>query len=123
MYTNEPATLSPYTVGVPLDGTPIKTVHTFHVKLVVIFDILAIAGILFGFVCLLFNIIFRKRRYVRLHSKHCYPISDVFRGWGTYGSPLPDISGFSKHTQNLLKYIGTCPIHSPKPPVIDMSMQ
>ena len=97
MYTNEPATLFPYTVGVPLDGTPIKTIHTFHVELVVIFDILAIAGILFGFVCLLFNIIFRKRRYVRLvHSKHSYPISDLFRGWGTYGSPLPDISGFSK---------------------------
>ena len=52
-----------YTVGVPLDGTPINIVNTFHMELVIIFDILAIAGILFGFACLLFNIIFRNRRY------------------------------------------------------------
>ena len=51
-----------FTAGVPLDGRPIKVVNTFHLETVIVFDILAIAGILFAFACLLFNIIFRNRR-------------------------------------------------------------
>ena len=50
------------TVGVPPDGTPISITNTFRVEVVVLFDILAAAGIAFAVVCLLFNIIFRKRK-------------------------------------------------------------
>ena len=48
--------------GSPLDGTPIKILHTFKLWLVAIFDCLASLGIVFAIVCLVFNIVFRKRK-------------------------------------------------------------
>jgi gamma-aminobutyric acid type B receptor len=49
--------------GVPPDGTPVKVIHTFHVELVILFDTLATLGIIFAVCCLLFNFIFKDRRY------------------------------------------------------------
>ena len=51
-----------HTDGVPPDGTPVKIINTFMKELVVIFDVIAIAGIVFAVICLLFNVIFRKRK-------------------------------------------------------------
>ena len=48
--------------GVPSDGTPINVIHTFKVEVVAIFDTLATVGIIFASVCLIFNIVFRKRK-------------------------------------------------------------
>ena len=50
------------TDGVPPDGTPQKTIHTFQLGLVIVYYLLAVAGIVFTVVCLLFNFAFRKRR-------------------------------------------------------------
>ena len=52
--------------GVPPDGTPVKIIHTFNSGLVVLFDILATLGITFALSCLLFNFIFKERRYVHV---------------------------------------------------------
>lgn len=48
--------------GVPSDGTPVNITNTYKVGLVVVFNTLAIAGILFAVACLLFNVIFRNRK-------------------------------------------------------------
>ena len=53
------------TDGVPPDGTPQKTIHTFQLGLVIVYYLLAVAGIVFSVVCLLFNFAFRKTTYVR----------------------------------------------------------
>ena len=48
--------------GIPPDGTPINVINTFKTELVVILDILAVAGIVFAIVCLVFNVVFRNRK-------------------------------------------------------------
>ena len=48
--------------GIPSDGIPIEEVVTVAVPLTVVYVILATAGLLFTFVCLAFNFVFRKRR-------------------------------------------------------------
>lgn len=48
--------------GIPPDGTPIKVINTFKTALVVILDIAAAAGIIFAIVCLVFNVVFRKKK-------------------------------------------------------------
>ena len=40
--------------------------HTFELGLVVAFDILATMGLVFTIGCLIFNIVFRKRKYVEI---------------------------------------------------------
>ena len=50
--------------GVPSDGTPIETIHTFNTGLIVACDILAGLGIVFAISCLIFNIVFRNERSV-----------------------------------------------------------
>ena len=54
--------------GAPPDGTPIKIRHTVKIGLVVLFDLLAVSGILFTAACLVFNIVFRNKRYVTLNE-------------------------------------------------------
>ena len=51
-------------VRVPPDGRPVNITNTYNLGLVITLDILATAGIVFAVVCLLFNIIFRNRRYL-----------------------------------------------------------
>ena len=48
--------------GIPSDGTPIVVLNTFYMPIYIIYDVFVILGIIFAFVCLLFNIIFRNRK-------------------------------------------------------------
>ena len=52
-----------FTDGITLDGTILNITHTFELGLVIVFDILATMGLIFTMGCLMFNIIFRKRKY------------------------------------------------------------
>ena len=51
-----------FTDGIPPDGRPHAVISTYNVALVVVFYVLALAGIVFAIVCLLFNWIFRKSK-------------------------------------------------------------
>ena len=51
-----------YTGGIPPDGTPLTGEVTYHLALVVTYDILAAVGIAFTTVCLVFNFAFRNRK-------------------------------------------------------------
>ena len=51
------------TEGIPNDGMAIEDVVTVSVALTVVYVILATAGLVFAVACILFNIIFRKKRY------------------------------------------------------------
>ena len=50
--------------GIPPDGTPEMRVVTYHLALVVTYDVLAAVGIAFTMVCLVFNFVFRERKLV-----------------------------------------------------------
>ena len=52
-----------YSDGVTLDGTIMNITHTFELGLVIAFDILATLGLIFAIGCLIFNIVFRKKKY------------------------------------------------------------
>ena len=49
-------------VGIPPDGTPIKVTNTIQIFLVIIFDVLAVVGIIFALICLVFNIVFKNKK-------------------------------------------------------------
>ena len=51
----------------PNDSSPIKIVSVQPLPLISVYYTLASAGIIFCFICFLFNIIFRKRKYVYTH--------------------------------------------------------
>ena len=55
-----------YADGITLDGTILNITHSFELGLIIVFDILATMGLIFTTVCLMFNIIFRKRKLVKL---------------------------------------------------------
>ena len=48
---------------VPYDGVPNTIIDTVATPLVVIIDLLAVAGIVFALGCLAFNFAYRKTRY------------------------------------------------------------
>lgn len=48
--------------GIPLDGTPIRILSTFHLSLVIITYIISFAGLVFGTVCLVFTFYFRNKK-------------------------------------------------------------
>ena len=50
--------------GVPYDGIPTKDISTVSVALVAVIYVCAAAGVIFAVVCLVFNFIFRKKKYV-----------------------------------------------------------
>ncbi|CAI8020636.1 Gamma-aminobutyric acid type B receptor subunit 1 [Geodia barretti] len=54
--------------GIPNDGMAIEDVVTVSVALTVVYVILATAGLVFAVACILFNIIFREKRLIRLSS-------------------------------------------------------
>ncbi len=58
----------------PYDGTPLKKIHHHPIQLITVYYILATAGLVFVAVCFLFNVIFRKKRYVYevvIHDNRC----------------------------------------------------
>ena len=70
--------------GIPPDGTPDKIIHTFNIGLVVTFDTLATLGIVFSCCCLLFNFIFKEKRFVcHNHNYTTQRLISVFsKVWG-----------------------------------------
>ena len=48
--------------GIPPDGTPINVTVTYHLALVLTYDIIAFVGLVFTTVCLLFNTLFRETK-------------------------------------------------------------
>ncbi|CAI8027307.1 Gamma-aminobutyric acid type B receptor subunit 2 [Geodia barretti] len=54
--------------GIPPDGIPKEVIVFTALPLTVVYYILATCGIVFAAVCLIFNIIYRKRKIVRLTS-------------------------------------------------------
>ena len=55
------------TDGITLDGTIMNITHTFELGLVIAFDILATLGLIFAIGCLIFNIVFRKKKYGKIN--------------------------------------------------------
>lgn len=51
---------------VPADGTPLKGFSKKPLALVVVYYAFATVGISFALFCLMFNIVFRKRKYVHI---------------------------------------------------------
>ena len=51
-----------YTAGIPYDGFPEEVIHPISTLLFVIYTLLALAGIIFVGVCLVFNIVFRNKK-------------------------------------------------------------
>ena len=46
----------------PPDGVPKRITHGINLVLVVLFEVMGIAGIVFAISCLIFNIAFRERK-------------------------------------------------------------
>ena len=66
--------------GDPNDGIPIEEVVTVSLGLTVVYMFLATAGIVFAVACLLFTIIFRKKRYMYMYSHTLrVSVSHVYR--------------------------------------------
>lgn len=55
--------------GVPYDGSARDIVHPIALPLVIIYDVLASAGVLLAVACLVFNIVFRNKKYVQVLLK------------------------------------------------------
>ena len=53
-----------YTDGVPPDGSAISVIVLFHIAVLICMYTVAVGGIIFCIVCLVFNIVFRKRRSI-----------------------------------------------------------
>ncbi|XP_064403199.1 gamma-aminobutyric acid type B receptor subunit 2-like [Halichondria panicea] len=68
MYAANEDSTAVYPEVTPMDGTPVKIVTTFELWPVGLYYTLAVIGLIFTFICFLFNIIFRKRKIVRLTS-------------------------------------------------------
>ena len=50
------------TGGVPYDGATRMTLHHNHIALVILYSIAAVAGLVYAAACLLFNLLFRKKK-------------------------------------------------------------
>ena len=66
-YTNINSFLPLCTDGVPHDGIPVEETVTVHISVTVLCVLLASAGVVFTVACLLFNFVFRNRKYVGFH--------------------------------------------------------
>ena len=51
-----------YTDGVPYDGVPRKELVTIHPALTALVSVLVAVGLVLSVVCLVFNIVFRKKK-------------------------------------------------------------
>ena len=51
-----------FSAGIPPDGRPVEKVLKFHTALIVTMYVLALVGLVFATVCIVFMVIFRKKR-------------------------------------------------------------
>ena len=58
--------------GIPSDGTPVDKITSFHLSLVIVYYILAVAGLLFTTACLVFNFTQRNKKLDDLSIFHWY---------------------------------------------------
>lgn len=112
-YMKNETDLTTYPNGIPPDGTPINKTVTYHLALVVIYDIIASLGLIFTTVCLVFNFAYRNRKIIRLTSPNlnyfiilgCYIIFiSVF--FGTIPSKFRSVIKAQCHMQIWLSIIG-----------------
>ena len=54
--------LAQFTDGYPPDGTPIQIIHTYKIGLTVLYDLIAVAGLVLAIACAVFNFIFRSKK-------------------------------------------------------------
>ena len=57
----------------PYDGYPERIIDQYHIALFSIYCILIVGGLVFAAVCLIFNILFRKKKQVTNNK-----INDIF---------------------------------------------
>ncbi|XP_064390840.1 gamma-aminobutyric acid type B receptor subunit 2-like [Halichondria panicea] len=67
-YKSGKSNITTFEGGVPPDGTPVPQFVTYHLALVIPYYILAVAGLIFCTVCLVFNFTQRKKRVVKITS-------------------------------------------------------
>ncbi|XP_019855011.1 PREDICTED: gamma-aminobutyric acid type B receptor subunit 2-like [Amphimedon queenslandica] len=67
-YMNNTTATDVFPDGIPPDGTPIKIVNTVHIGITVIIITMQVIGFSMLIICLLFNILFRNRKIVKLNS-------------------------------------------------------
>ena len=53
-----------FTDGIPYDGSAQEKLHPNHLALIITYSLLAVAGLMYAGVCLLFNTIFKSRKWV-----------------------------------------------------------
>ncbi len=58
--------------GVPNDGALQERIHPNSLILISVYSVVAIAGIVYAVVCLLFNLIFRNRRLIHPKGPKLY---------------------------------------------------
>ena len=52
-----------YIGDVPYDGYPQNSIDEYNIVLLVIYNMMTVAGVKFAIVCSIFNFIFRKKKY------------------------------------------------------------
>ena len=62
--------------GAPYDGSAVDAIHHNHVALVTIYSTLTTAGLVYTLICLVFNTLFRNKRFVvcSMGPWQCYPL-------------------------------------------------
>ena len=60
---------------VPYDGVPEKKIETVHISITVVFIVLACCGMVFAVVCITFNFVYRKSKYVRT----CVQVASIMK--------------------------------------------
>ena len=57
-----------HTDGIPPDGTTVTVISVFHIAAVSVMYTFGAGGIVFCIICLIFNIVFRKKRYLKYYD-------------------------------------------------------
>lgn len=93
--------------GVPPDGIPIKKINTVLIPLIVIMDIFAAFGVIFAIVCLIFTIVFRNKKIVKLTSpnlNYIVIVGALFMYGSVFSRMLPNTDQASLDVRCYLAY-------------------
>lgn len=77
------------TDGVPYDGVPLQELVTIHPALTALVSLLVAVGLVFSVVCLVFNIVFRKKKWasILMYCIDCATHTSLFHCGDHYTSP------------------------------------